>query len=165
VNAITATSPATNIRKYNPWPIGIILFFAVFISSMAAWITVALRNDMDLVRKDYYEQEILFQKQIDRVRRTAALGGAVKLEFDRADSRLLLQLPPDQALSGVRGKVQLYRPSDAGLDRELPLAVDRDGRQTFDVSELVPGLWNVHAQWTANGEEFFCEKQIVIMEN
>ena len=165
MNAIIATSPATNIRTHNPWPIGIILFFAVFISSMAAWIIVALRNDMDLVRKDYYEQEILFQKQIDCVRRTAALGGAMKLEFDAATSRLLLQVPPDQALSGVCGKVQFYRPSDAKLDRKLPLAIDRDGRQTFDISPLALGLWNVQVQWMANGEEFFYGKQIVIARN
>jgi nitrogen fixation protein FixH len=163
MNAIT--SSATNIRTHNPWPIGIIFFFAVLVSSMAVWITVALRNDMDLVRKDYYEQEILFQKQIDRVRRTAALGGTVKLELDAATAGLFLQLPPDQAVSGVRGKVQLYRPSDARLDWELPLAVDREGRQTVDVSALALGLWNVQVHWTANGEEFFYGKQIVIARN
>jgi len=165
MNAIIATPQVTNIRSRNPWPIAIILFFVVFISSMAAWITIALRNDMDLVRKDYYEQEILFQKQIDRAQRTASVAGSTKLDFDTVTSRLSLQLPPDHALGGASGKVHLYRPSDAKLDREFPLAVSNSGAHYFDLSMLAPGLWKVQVQWQANGNEFFCDKQIVIAGN
>ena len=162
MNAITTTLQATNPRARNPWPIAILLFFVVFISSMAAWITIAVRNDMDLVRKDYYEQEILFQKQIDRTQRTATVAAATKLDFDTATSRLSLQLPPDHVLGGASGKLHLYRPSDAKLDREFPFVVTNNSAQAFDLSMLAPGLWKVQLHWQANGEEFFCDQEIVI---
>ena len=50
MNAIKTSTIFASLRQRNPWPFAIVLFFVVFISSMAAWITVAVRNDMDLVR-------------------------------------------------------------------------------------------------------------------
>ena len=165
MNAIISTRQITKIRSRNPWPIAIILFFVLFISSMAAWITIAVRNDMDLVRKDYYEHEILFQRQIDRAQRAATVASATKLDFDTVTARLSLQLPPDHAFSGASGKVHLYRPSDAKLDREFPLVLSNTGAQTFDLSMLARGLWKVQVHWETEGNEFFCDKRIVIAGN
>ena len=164
MNIINTSLDFANLRKRNPWPFAIVLFFVVFISSMAAWITVAVRNDMDLVRKDYYEQEILFQKQIDRVQRTARLGG-MKLHYDTAASTLQVQLPPDHVLAGASGTVHLYRPSDAKLDRHFALAPNAAGAQALELRALASGLWKAQVNWKAAGAEYFYEEQLVIARN
>ena len=67
-----STPPAPAGR--NPWPIAIVSYFIIFIAFIAWFITFAMRQKMDLVRDDYYDQEIRFQQQIDRVQRTQSIS-------------------------------------------------------------------------------------------
>ncbi len=143
------------------WPYAIIGWFALFGSAMAAWIIVAVRNDMDLVRADYYEHEILHQRQIDRQARTQPIQSEVKVAYDVAQQRITVALPATHAAL-ARGKINFYRPSDAKLDREAKLSVNANGEQTLDAKPLRPGLWKVRVQWTVGGEEYFFDQTVVI---
>ena len=60
--------------KSSLWPYAIAGYFALAITGIAIFITWAVRQNMDLVRSDYYEHEILFQKHIDAVNRTRPLA-------------------------------------------------------------------------------------------
>jgi nitrogen fixation protein FixH len=60
------------------------------------------------------------------------------------------------------GRIQLYRPSATGLDRVVKLQLDNKGSQTLDASSLLPGLWKVRVQWTAQNQDFFADKSIVV---
>jgi hypothetical protein len=63
---------------------------------------------------------------------------------------------------GVEGEVGLYRPSEASLDRRIPLRVGADGVQTLDASGLKPGLWRVRVRWGPEASGFFAEAAVVI---
>jgi len=62
----------------------------------------------------------------------------------------------------AQGRIQLYRPSDARLDRDLPLALDVNGLQRLDAKRLHAGPWNIRVQWSVDGEEFFLSRSIVV---
>ena len=64
----------------NYWPHAIIAWFVIFAAALGAWVTVAVRQKMDLVRADYYEEEVRYQGQVDRLNRTAALRSEVAIE-------------------------------------------------------------------------------------
>lgn len=155
------TEPVSNKSRFNPWPYAIIAWFVLFATGMAAWVVVAVRNDVDLVRDDYYEQEILFQQQIDRVARTGAAGQA-GLDYDAAAKAITIQLPAGHARQHASGRIDLYRPSDARLDHQFTLVLNGDGVQQLDARALRPGLWKVRVQWKVNGEEFYFDRQIII---
>jgi len=152
-------SSASSARS--PWPIAIIGWFALFGAAMTAWVAVAIRNDMDLVSADYYEQEILHQRQIDRQARTRSVLPEVKVTYDPAHRRITVALPVAHATL-ARGKITLYRPSDAKLDREAALSLNAAGTQELDAALLRPGLWKIRVQWAVNGEEFFFDQAVVI---
>ncbi|MEW6305290.1 MAG: FixH family protein [Verrucomicrobiota bacterium] len=152
-----------NAIRRNPWPYAIIGYFVVFISCMAAWIAFAMRQDMDLVRKDYYEEEIRYQQQLDRMNRTQLLKAEVKVAFDFAVQRISVQLPATHA--DAKGRIHLYRPSDAKLDRQFDLAVGGDGLQTLDAKELQAGLWKLRVTWASGGQEYHFEQPLVIGAN
>ena len=101
----------------NPWPAGLVIFFVVFISYIACFITFASRQRMDLVRADYYDQEIRFQKQIDRVQRTAPIMANAAMAYDTKTKRSPLTFPQTMAAAGFSGTIDFYRPSDANMDR------------------------------------------------
>lgn len=154
------TNESSPPARFNPWPYAILAWFVFAITVAVVFTAFAVRQEFDLVRPDYYEEELRHQQRIDSVKRTAALGGAVELRHDRATQRLRLAIPAAHA--GAQGEVHLYRPSDAGLDVRLPLETDAAGVQWIEADTVKSGLWKVRVQWAAGGEEFFLEQSVVI---
>ena len=140
---------------------GLVLFFIVFTGYIVGFIVFASRQKMDLVRDDYYDQEIRFQQQIDRVQRTAPILADADIAYDRAGDLVTVRLPSVKRTE-ISGMVSFYRPSDAGLDTAVKLGLDLAGRQSVSVRSLRAGLWKVRVQWKAAGREYFFEKPIVI---
>jgi nitrogen fixation protein FixH len=133
----------------------------VFVFGTTALVVLACRNPSDLVAANYYEQEIRFQTQLDRVSRAQQLSARASASYDAAGRRIVIALPLEH-VAGAVGRIQLYRPSEAGLDQRLDLQLDATGIQTIDVRELTPGLWKVKVDWNAGGHDYFLDRQIVI---
>lgn len=149
-------------RPWEPWPVGLIAFFAVFIAGVATFIASAVSQRMDLVRPDYYEEEIRYQVQLGRLQRTRELGASARLDCDVAGRRVLVRVPASHAAAGLRGQVTLYRPSDARSDRSMPLEVSATGEQTTTLEGLGPGLWRVRVRWESGGLEYHMEEAVVL---
>src|SRR5262245_24832520 len=81
----------------NPWPISIIAFFALFIMFIVAFIVFAMRQEVDLVRHDYYDQEVRFQQQLDRLTRSRFLSAEVAISYDAGHQQITLKLPAEHA--------------------------------------------------------------------
>ena len=146
----------------NLWPVLIITWFVVFISGIITYVIFAQRNRMELVGADYYDQEIRFQQQIDRVRRTQPFNREVSIHYEAGSRQILVSLPLEQARRKPSGQIRFYRPSDSTLDRSVNLLADDTGRQILDASELRDGLWKVRLTWTVGGEEFSTDQSIVV---
>ena len=139
--------------KRSFWPYALILYFAVFITAVASWIVFAVRTDQQLVRKDYYAQELQFQKTIDSSDRAAATD--VKVAYDSSRQTVSVNLPTN----AIRGKLQFYRPSDAKLDRQVIL---NSKTETINVSAFELGLWKIQLTWVVDSLEYRREQTIVI---
>jgi len=148
--------------KRNPWPIVIISYFVVFITFVVIFIVFAARQRTDLVRQDYYEEEIRFQHHIDRVSRTRAISAELGIAYDSRRQFITVTLPVAQANRQPTGRIFLYCPSDARLDQNIQLAVDKQGLQLVDGKKLQAGLWKVRVEWSVNGQEFVFNKSIVV---
>ena len=149
--------------KRNPWPYAIIAYFVVFITGVVAWVAFATRHQDQLTRPDYYEHEIRYQQHIDKLARTAAIRSAVQIEYHLADQTISLALPP--SAERTNGTIQLYRPSDAKLDRTIKLALDEHKTQTISAADLQPGLWKVHLSWSAEGNDYYFDQPLVLVIN
>jgi hypothetical protein len=144
------------------WPYAIIGWFVVAIIATVMWVTFAMRQRVDLVGKDYYEQEMRFQQQIDRLARTKPMEVEVHASYDAAQRAIVVTLPAGHARQPLTGSIQLYRPSDANLDRNVPLAVDASGTQRLDARQLLAGLWKVKVKWNFSGQEYFFDQPVVV---
>jgi hypothetical protein len=147
------------------WPYAIGAYFVLFASVMVAWITFASRQKMDLVRKDYYDEEIRFQKQLDRSNRAQSIRGEVHAIYDSTTQSILVTLPAAHVRQSVAGRIHLYRPSDAKLDRVIPLSIPAEGAQRIPAAILRPGLWKVRVEWTFAGLDYFFDDSVVILHS
>jgi nitrogen fixation protein FixH len=148
--------------EFNPWPWSLVAFFAVFISAVIGFGIFAVRQNNDLVQPDYYEQEVRFQQQIDRVQRTQALDHEVTVAFEPIARQVRLALPAAHAAKQPTGKIHFYRPSEARLDFEVPVQLDAAGKQTVPGTSLREGLWKARVTWSVDGQEFYHDETLVV---
>lgn len=161
-SAQNSSAPAEVRSGRNPWPFMIIGWFVLFISSALAFIAFAVKQPMELVRPDYYEHELRHQQQMERVSRTQAIRPLVRVAYDHDSRSIAVQLPGTHAGESTTGRIQLYRPSNAGLDRQLQLKVGQDGVQKIDARDMATGLWKVQVTWKVGAVEFFVDESVVL---
>lgn len=149
-------------KPRNLWPIAITAYFVLFIAFIVTFSAWSLRQNMDLVRKDYYEEEVRFQSQMEKVSRTRSLGAAIAVAYNTQQRCVDIRLPQAHARQHPAGRIHLYRPSDAALDQEVALAVNSEGVQHLQSSQLRSGLWKVRLDWTANGEDYHHEQSVIV---
>ncbi len=152
---------STTTNRRNLWPTAIIGFFVVAIIFLGSFIAWAMRQREDLVSADYYDREVLYQRQLDSMNRSQLLAAQAVVTFEPARQVIVITLPAEQT-RGATGHIQLYRPSDARLDREVPLALTAEGIQRLDTRELREGLWKVRVKWKVGGEEFFLDQPVIV---
>ena len=146
----------------NLWPLGIILTLAVFITGTVGLVVMACSQRVDLVSPDYYERELKYQGQIDRVERTHRAASQGSVAYDAAGKCITVSLPADQVSLAVWGSIELYRPSAAVMDHAVSLKPDAKGIQRLDASGLAPGLWRVRVSWTSEKQNYYLEQEVVV---
>lgn len=140
------------------WPFGLTLtisFFAVVLLAFVAWSTT---QPVDLVAKDYYEQELAFQDEIERRQRSSVPEH--RPELDLEGRTLVLSFPS----SGLpeSGEIKLYRPSNANLDQTFEVDIDPEGRQRIDLANAAVGAWWLELRWTIGDEEFSWKERLAL---
>jgi nitrogen fixation protein FixH len=146
----------------NLWPMGVILTLVVFFAGTVTLVVMACSQRSDLVSPDYYERELKYQSQIDQVERTHRAASQASVAYDTAGKCITVSLPADQAGREITGRIELYRPSAAGMDRTVKLAPDLKGVQRLDAAGLAPGLWKVRVSWTFEQQDYFLDKKVVV---
>jgi hypothetical protein len=154
-------STPTTPRK-NPWPIFIVVWLALFFLFSIGLVVFASRQKMDLVRGDYYDEEIRYQEQLDRMNRTLPFAGDVSVSCPTNSPVISVALPAIHARQGVTGRINLYRPDNDLLDKEIKLAPDATGHQEIDAKTLQAGLWRVRVYWTSLGQGYYYGKDILV---
>ncbi len=146
----------------NLWPLGIILTLAIFFAGTVGLVVMACSQRVDLVSPDYYERELKFQSQIDQVERTHRAANQATVAYDAAAKCITVSLPAGQAGREISGRIELYRPSAAGMDRAVKLAPDAKGVHRVDAADLAPGLWKVRVSWTFERQDYFLDQKVVV---
>jgi hypothetical protein len=149
--------------KQSWWPYGLIAYFIFFITCIVSFIAFAIRQDVHLVRADYYPAEVAHQQEIDRVSRGAGLGREVVIEYSAKHAQVGVRIPAAHAGDKFAGEVGFYRPNDPTLDHSIALSPDKEGRQFIDVSKLATGSWGVRLSWKCGEVDFAKTAKIVVV--
>lgn len=140
------------------WGKSIVLAFVLFAVFIGVLVTVCVRQDVSLVSKNYYNEELEYQAQMERVRNTESLSQKPAVEM-MEDRSLRIAFDFQQV---EQGKLVLYSPADISEDKMFRLERTTLPYQTFPLGTLKKGNYKVKMTWTANGKEFYFEKSIFI---
>jgi len=146
----------------NRWPSAIAAAFGLFGLGTAVLVGLCLWHGVDLVSADYYDRELRYQEQLERMARTRALGSGLEVTYDLDADAIRIRLPSRGQDPPPTGVIHLYRPASAQEDRRLTLDLDPTGRQTLDARALKPGLWRVRLTWSLAGQEYYDDQKVHI---
>ena len=140
------------------WGKWIIVAFILFAGFIATLVTVCMRQDVSLVSREYYKEEIEYESQMDRIKNANELlqkpiieksGDYVTIDFNRFKDVEQRQL-------------RLFRPSDARMDKTYELRSSFGTKQTFPIDGLKKGMYRARMQWLMKGKEYFIETVVNI---
>jgi len=150
------------MKKENIWPIGITIFFILFVAIFVTLLIYSRTVPVNLVSKNYYQKAVHFQEHIESVERASTLKESVQLQYDKTQQSLALWFPKQKTDSPTEGQINFFRPSDSRMDFKIPLKPDTEGRQMIDLSGLKTGYWKVQIEWKTGREDYYLEKPLTI---
>jgi hypothetical protein len=141
--------------NFGKWIVVSFILFGAFIATL---VTVCVRQDISLVTKNYYEEEIRHQQKIDRMNNARALP--VQPEITLHPDRITVTFADFARVEG--GELKLLRPSNIRLDHTFAVGGSQSQVQEFPLRRSDPGLYRASLRWSMNGKEYLIEKVIVL---
>lgn len=142
------------------WEYAVAGFFLLFIGTVLALVFLTLDDRNDLVVEHYYDAEIQYQQQIDRIERTKALPEQPVIRLN--DAGILINFPRSFRSTDLTGTVHVYRPDDKRLDVTIPVGPDSTNAQLVPLGLLSAGTWNVQVTWNGSGDRYYSEVRVNI---
>jgi hypothetical protein len=140
------------------WGKWIVVAFLLFAGFMAVIVTISMKQDVNLVSSQYYQDDLDFQQQLDRKNNTASL--AHQPEITLTDQQLQVSFPEKTSIES--GVIKLFRPSSDKLDQNFVLQPSNETIQVFALKPLDKGAYRVKMIWKVEDKEYYLEKFIVI---
>jgi hypothetical protein len=134
------------------WGTGITLTYLAFVALIMFMVIKSCQQKIDLVTPDYYSKELAYQEKIDAI--TAYSNLTEKPKFKWENTRFELVFPASLAPKSVKGKIDLYCPSNNQLDKSFVLQLDEGNRQLIDFGQLPAGKYELTVEFTAQNKNY-----------
>jgi nitrogen fixation protein FixH len=141
------------------WGTGIALVYAVFAAATMGFVAFAMGQKVELVSEDYYQVGLEHDGRMAAAAGGASLGDAIRIEILAAERAATIVWTEARPRRGD-GTVTFYRPSDATVDRVVPVDPDPTGRQWISLAGAPSGRWIARVSWRAGDREYFVERAV-----
>jgi len=138
------------------WGKGIFIFYSLFMIAILSVVYFSFTQEVNLVSDDYYQQEIAYEAQIERIKNAGSLieKPMVVLKSTYVELTFPKGLSP-------KGTLLLFRPSDGSQDRRIAIALGANGTQQIDFSTQETGKWIAKLTWKEGDKEYYQEFIII----
>ena len=143
------------------WPTGIILAllsFIIFILSFVYKATFVPEYDHQLVSDEYYNDELNYQQEIDKLKRASELIENISIK--KIATGLLIKFPTDIDSKQIQGAISFKRLSNHKLDFSLPIALTSNQFLLKD-EKLVEGRWDIKIEWQVEEKTYLFKEKII----
>lgn len=137
---------------------GIFIAFVLFALFMATLVVVCVNENVSLVSRNYYQEELRHQVKIDQINNTTALVNKPRIEINQGVIRVFYS-DFDQL---EEGKLSLFRPSDASLDQQYTLTASAQDSINLDLPVWKTGPYRVTMTWRMAGKDYYLDKIMIL---
>ncbi len=141
------------------WGVGIAIFYVSFMVIMISMVIFSSKQNNDLVRDDYYAEDLAYESIRQKKENQSVLSESVKVHSND-QAQLTIEFPTSQ--TNVSGQIHLFRPSDQDMDQVYTIELTSERQMHISTKDLPAGLWRVKIDWTDTQQDFYQETSIVL---
>jgi hypothetical protein len=118
-----------------------------------------MNNKVELVSKEYYNDELRYQDKIDGANNANKLSD---IQISQTVENVSIQLPKELNGLAVTGEAWFYCANNSLYDRKMPVQVNEEGLMKIDKRKLAKAYYRVKLNWQNGDEQFYNEQTLQI---
>lgn len=141
------------------WGTGIAIICTLFVLFFVVLVGWTFTEDVNLVADNYYEKEIAYQSEIDKIQNALDLPEQPTINI--VGEMIEIRFPIILESTDFSGNIHLYRPSDNKNDILVPISLVEQ-KQFIPTAALIDGLWELKLEWKSNAVAYQQTKRLFI---
>lgn len=141
------------------WGTGIFITIIIFVSFFTSFIIFSLTQDINLVSKDYFPEEIAYGQKLDKIKNADALKD--KITIEQKEDQLVIFYPKNYENENIKGIIKFYYITDSKFDIEIKINFT-DHKQIINLLKYKKGRYYLQIDWKNIKTEYFQEFKITI---
>jgi hypothetical protein len=141
------------------WGWKIAILYGGFVILIGSLVYASNCQHFDLVSKDYYDEEIAYQKVIDAGKNQSALSQPLGIHADQKS--VIIDFPAEFKDKAVSGSVQFYAPVNGEWDHNFKIS-DQNNGVSIDRSALHNTRYTIKISCTVDGKSYYQESDILL---
>lgn len=137
----------------------ITILYLSFVGLILTLVFMCFRQNVELVSKDYYAQEIKFQDRINAINNEKNLVGSISHSINGKE--IALTIDSTLVSDDFEGTINFFRPSDSSKDVQIKMSFINN-EQIINTNELIHGTYKLQLSWESNQINYFKEEVIFI---
>jgi nitrogen fixation protein FixH len=133
--------------------IGMILFMSVMVY-------LSIKQNFDMVSKNYYEEELQFQNKIDATQNAIPYDAAFKI--NQQNKNIALQIPESLAKDIKKAEVVFYCLSNSKLDKTIALQANATGLYAINAQAWEAAHYKVKISIATAQQDYYKELALSI---
>jgi len=143
------------------WGWAIAVFYSSFVAVMVYFVIYSKGVDHSLVRDNYYDYDIGYEKLIGEKRRNSnSLKTPVDFKVNKETKEIIISFPED--IKDITGEVWLYRVNNEKLDTKSNIQVNSQNQHIIDIRNFAKGKWEINVDWKSNGKVYLDSEDIYL---
>jgi hypothetical protein len=144
--------------KFN-WGTSIFIVIVIIFLGVIGFFIFSANLDINLVEKNYYEKELVYEQRIAHTRNANNLPEKITIESSR--DQVVLHFPDTVRGAGIRGTIWFYRPSDESKDFTVAIDLDDSLCQAIPKERIFPGKYTIKIDWEMAGTPYYQEEVLI----
>lgn len=139
------------------WGARIAIIYGGFVVLIVTLVTGSMKQDFDLVSKDYYAKELAYQQQIDAGKNQSELSAPVQINVN--SEFVNIEFPAEFADKVLTADIHFYSPVKTSLDKRFDKKIEGN-KLTLARTELNNVFYKCKINWESDGKHYYQETDI-----
>ena len=140
------------------WGWKITILYGTFIAGILFLVVKSSQRNVELVRSDYYQQELIYGERMNAIKALGMLSKSIEAKV--SEGKVLVSFPVECSTSDINGIIKLYRPDDSKADQEFSIALDTNAEQLIVPVTPKPGYYILQVSFVLNSKEYYHEQSL-----
>lgn len=139
------------------WGTGLLITIIVFVTFFISFIVFSLTQDINLVSKDYFPDEIAYETKLQKIKNANNLKENISIE--KKDDKIIFKYPKNLKTQ-ISGTILFYYVTDRNFDVDFKIEPNLDNQQLIYIEKLKKGRYYIQIDWSSNKSDYFQEFKI-----